>query len=204
MHGRWSLAAGLLFSSVLLWILLRTVQLGEIRHTLAAIDPWYILASIVSFGLAIALRSFRWGALLESIGPVRYKRVAFVLIIGYAVNNLLPAPLGEIFRAGLAKSEFGIGGSAALGTIAVERTMDGLVFVLLFSAGFVSLPTEAEYHDLIVTILRLGGALFVAAAGILYLLSRARIDWVSGVWRFGADKVDQFLRGLGPSAPAQL
>src|SRR5271166_2955551 len=197
MNGRWSLAAGLLFSSVLLWILFRTVHLGDFRHTLTAIDPWYILAAIVMFGLAIALRSLRWGVLLESIGPVRYKRVACVLVVGYAVNNLLPARLGEVFRAGLAKSEFGIGGSAALGTIAVERTMDGLVFVLLLSAGLFSLPTGAEYHDLIVTALRLGGTLFLVTAGILYLLSGARIGWFAGVWRFGADKIDQFRRGLG-------
>jgi hypothetical protein len=114
----------------LLWILFRTVHLGDLRHALAAIDPWDILSAIVMFGLAIAQRSLRWRVLLESIGLVRYKRVAFVLIIGYAVNNLLPARLGEVFRAG-----FGIGGSAALGTIAIERTVDGLVFVLLLSGG---------------------------------------------------------------------
>jgi uncharacterized membrane protein YbhN (UPF0104 family) len=91
MHGRWSLAAGLLFGSILLWIQFRAVHLGDLRHTLAAIDPWCILAAIVAFGLAIALRSSRWRVLLDSIGPVRYKRVAFVLICGYAVNNLLPA-----------------------------------------------------------------------------------------------------------------
>jgi uncharacterized membrane protein YbhN (UPF0104 family) len=117
--------------------------------------------------------------------------------VGYAVNNLLPARLGEVFRAALAKSEFGIAGSAALGTIAVERTMDGLVFVLLLSAGLFSLPTGAEHYDLIVTVLWLGGTLFLAAAGTLYLLSRAHIGWVTGVWRFAVDKIDQFRRGLG-------
>jgi hypothetical protein len=50
MHGRWSLVAGLLVSTVFLWILLRTVHLGDIRQTLAAIDPWYILAAIVKLG----------------------------------------------------------------------------------------------------------------------------------------------------------
>ena len=70
MHIRWSLVAGLLVSTVFLWILLRTVHLGDIRQTLAAIDPWYILAAIVTFGLSIARRSSRWGVLLKSIGPV--------------------------------------------------------------------------------------------------------------------------------------
>jgi len=196
-QGRWSLVAGILFSSILLGILFRTVHLSEVEQTLATIEPWYILAAVVSFALAIALRSLRWGILLASIRPVRYQRVAFVLVVGYAVNNLLPARLGEVFRAGLAKSEFQIGGSAALGTIAVERTMDGLVFVTLLAAGLFSLPAGARYHDLIVTVLRIGSTLFLAAAGILYLLSRAHIGWVAGVWRLGADKIEQFRRGLG-------
>src|SRR5262249_26040659 len=138
-----------------------------------------ILAAMATFLLALLLRSLRWQVLLKTFGPARYGRVFFVLIVGYAVNNLLPARLGELFRAGLAKSEFGIAGSAALGTIAIERTMDGLIFVLLLSVGVLSLPTRAEYHDLIMTVLLLGAALFLAAASILYFLSLARVSWIN-------------------------
>jgi uncharacterized protein (TIRG00374 family) len=196
MYRRWPAAAGLLFATFLLWIFFRRIHVRDVGDTLAAIDPSYALAALLMFALAIALRSLRWRVLLGSISSVPYKRVALVLIIGYAMDILLPARLGEVFRAGFARSQFGIAGAAALGTIVVERTMDGLVFVLLLSTGLFSLPAEAEYHHLILTVLQFGSAIFLAVTGTLYFLSRARIPWVADVWRFGADKIDEFRCGL--------
>ena len=37
--------------------------------------------------------------LLSTVTPLAFGQVWRVLIVGYAVNNLLPARLGELFRA---------------------------------------------------------------------------------------------------------
>src|SRR6185369_7123269 len=139
MNWRVYLAAGFFVGFGLLWLLLRQVDGNEVVQLLSALDSRFVLGAFVFYGSALLLRSCRWQVLLNTLKPVRYLRVLVVLMAGYAVNNLLPARLGEIFRASLSKAMFEVPGSAALGTIAVERTIDGLAVVSLFMLGIFAL-----------------------------------------------------------------
>jgi hypothetical protein len=61
--------------------------------------------------------------------------VAEALLVGYGFNNLIPARLGELVRADYAKRQFGVSRSAALGSIVIERLLDGFIVVLCLSEG---------------------------------------------------------------------
>ncbi len=112
----------------LLWAALRNIDVDELRRLVRDIDPRWV-------GAGIALRIARWRSLLAQLVPATYRNVGITLIVGYAVNNILPARLGEFFRADFAKKRLGLDRSAVIGTILVERTFDGLTVVGMLCLG---------------------------------------------------------------------
>jgi hypothetical protein len=187
---------GLCLGGGLLWILLAEVSVAEVKQALALIDYTFLGYAMGCYAVAIALRSLRWKVLLGAIVPSPYLKVLVVLIVGYAVNGLLPARLGEIARADLARSMLGLTRSKALGTIALERAVDGLTVVGLLALGLGALPAGAEYAKTLNYVLLAAALLFAGVAVILYVLSgRSRTaaeGWLAPVvHRFG-----QFRDGL--------
>lgn len=84
-------------------------------------------------------RSLRWNYLLAPLG-VRIPRGPLLAIssVGFMAILALPARLGEFVRPGLLRKR-GISASAALGTVAVERIVDGLLVSLFVFGAFFAL-----------------------------------------------------------------
>ncbi len=84
-------------------------------------------------------RALRWKYLLAPLG-VRIPAAPLLAIssVGFMAILALPARLGEFVRPGLMRKR-GISASAALGTVAVERIVDGLLVSLLVFFAFFSL-----------------------------------------------------------------
>jgi hypothetical protein len=103
---------------------------------LAAMAP--DLAIYVGLLVVVQLgRSLRWNYLLSPLG-VRVPAAPLLAIsaVGFAAIIALPARLGELVRPGLLRRR-GVSASAALGTVAVERIVDGLLISLfVFGACF--------------------------------------------------------------------
>ncbi len=83
------------------------------------------------------LRAARWRVILLPSKEVSTGRLFPLLIIGFAVNNLLPARIGEFARAYLLGEKEEISKSLSFATVVVERILDGLT--LIFSLFLVSL-----------------------------------------------------------------
>ncbi len=115
---------GLAVGVVFLWLALRKVDLAELRATAATLDPALLLSATLLYWLALGLRVLRWQVLLRELGPAPLAAVAETLVVGYAVNNVLPARLGEVARAAYAKRRLGIGRARVFGSIVVERVLD--------------------------------------------------------------------------------
>jgi uncharacterized protein (TIRG00374 family) len=84
-------------------------------------------------------RSLRWNHLLAPLG-VKLPAGPLLAIssVGFMAILALPARLGEFVRPGLLRRR-GISASAALGTIAVERIIDGLMISLFVFGAFVAI-----------------------------------------------------------------
>jgi len=84
-------------------------------------------------------RSLRWNYLLAPLG-VRIPPAPLLAIssVGFMAILALPARLGELVRPGLLRKR-GISASAALGTVAVERIVDGLLVSLFVFVAFFAL-----------------------------------------------------------------
>ena len=84
-------------------------------------------------------RSLRWNNLLAPLG-VRVPNGPLLAIssVGFMMILALPARLGEFVRPSLLRRR-GVSASAALGTVAVERIVDGLLISLLVFVSFFAL-----------------------------------------------------------------
>ena len=125
------LAATLLF----LFLLFRNVNIERMADAFLRADYRYLAPAIAVFFVAFAFRAYRWRYLLHHLKPVPipFRPLFRILSIGYMANNILPLRAGEIVRSYLLGQREGISKTSVLGSILVERTLDGLVLVFFLA-----------------------------------------------------------------------
>jgi glycosyltransferase 2 family protein len=84
------------------------------------------LATVLLFMLTV-LRATRWRFLIAPVKKLPLREVVLVNWVGFFAIFALPLRLGEFARPALSKLRSGIPISAGLGTVAVERVLDGTV-----------------------------------------------------------------------------
>ncbi|MGE4062171.1 MAG: lysylphosphatidylglycerol synthase transmembrane domain-containing protein [Rhodospirillaceae bacterium] len=186
---------GLGFGSGLLWLALRDVDVRAVGAAMLAADSRYLAAGLALYWFDIGARIVRWRGLLRSTKLLRFPDVAQALIVGYAVNNVLPARLGEIFRADFLRRQFAVSRSAAVGSIIVERLLDGIVVVCLFVLGL-ALVTFETGSEILVMAAAAGGAgvLMAAAAVATFPAYYRRLPFATVPWI--APRLDAFVGAL--------
>lgn len=113
------------------------VQLGA---ALARLDWRYLAGFVGLLGVVHFFRAWRWNNLLAPLGAqLGAGRLLAVSSVGFMAILALPARLGELVRPALVRKKGHISATAALGTVAVERIIDGLVVSLLVFAAFYAL-----------------------------------------------------------------
>jgi len=96
------------------------------------------LAAYLGLQLLVHLcRSLRWNHLLAPLGvKVPAGPLLAISSVGFMAILALPVRLGEFVRPGLLRKSKYTTASAALGTVAVERIIDGLILSLLVFVAF--------------------------------------------------------------------
>ena len=158
---------GLAGTALFLVLLLANVDRGELTDSLRDVDARWLAASLPVYGGALWLRAARWRRILRPTAAIGARDAFSLVVIGYAANNVLPARAGELLRALLLHRRHGGSRSAALGTIVVERTLDGLVLALFLAATVALAGGSVPLRVLAVA----GAVAFVAATVLLALLS---------------------------------
>jgi glycosyltransferase 2 family protein len=109
---------------------------AELAQSLRALELarfWPYLAGYV--GLLAAthfFRAWRWNNLLRPMGmSLPARKLLAISSVGFMAILALPARLGELARPALLRQKGKVSASAVLGTVAVERIVDGLVVSLL-------------------------------------------------------------------------
>jgi len=108
------------------------------RLELSSFGPY--LAAYLGLQLIVHVcRSLRWNHLLAPLGvKVPAGPLLAISSVGFMMILALPARLGEFVRPSLLRRR-GASASAALGTVAVERIVDGLLISLLVFGTFFAL-----------------------------------------------------------------
>lgn len=116
-----------------------------VGHVLGA-DPALLLAAFVIYYLGFPLRGYRWSVLLRGIGAgIRVRDSTEIIFVSWLVNSVVPAKLGEVYRAWLLKVNYPVSLSATFGTIFTERIFDIFAIVILgLGAAFWSFRTGLD------------------------------------------------------------
>jgi len=168
----WKGWLGVAISAVLIWWTLRGVPVDQVISTIAGGNMWLLAASILVGTTGYLVRALRWRWLLFPIDPDTRLRSRFgAVTIGFMVNNLLPARVGEFARAyAMGRFERRVPVPAAFGSLVVERVLDGLVL-----AAFLVIPVmtpgfpEIDFGGGFAVILRLAATLI----GVMVLVIAA-------------------------------
>ncbi|MCA9700211.1 MAG: flippase-like domain-containing protein, partial [Myxococcales bacterium] len=135
-------------------------------------DPWVpawvvpsYLATLVAY---FVFRAGRWHYLVEPLGEVDMKTSLPVSMAGTMWIMVLPLRLGEFARPLFLADRSEVSFGQALGTVAIERVVDGLVVCGLFFASLPLLPEVSGEQALAVERLRAAG--LIASGGLLAVL----------------------------------
>lgn len=161
-----SILLGILISGLALWWLLRQIDLSQVRPVVAQARLWWLLPALALYFVSLSVRAWRWRWLLMGVRPMSWRQLWPVTAIGYAGNVLLPARLGELLKA-VVLSRRGVHISAALGSIATERVLDGLTTVGILLLAGRSLPATAPIW--LTAAIRTAGVFFAGGLLLLWL-----------------------------------
>ena len=123
---------------VLIAFNLRELDIPELINIIVNANPWYLLAAFVIYYLGFPLRGFRWQRLLRSAGiEIKLRDSTEIIFLSWLVNCLVPAKLGDVYRAWLLKANYVVSLSTAFGTVFIERIFDLFAIAILgLAAGF--------------------------------------------------------------------
>ena len=155
-------AIGLACAVFFLALAFYRTPLAAVGATLARTDPGWLGAALFAYALALALRAWRWQIILRGVASLPYSTVARVLLVGYGLNTIMPARLGELFRAEFLNKTCGLRRVPVLTSIVVERLFDGLTVVGCLAIGLHCAARSGRPAATLVAVVLAGGALFLA------------------------------------------
>ena len=136
----WRTIGSVIFAIVLLALTFRTlgVNLGDTVELILGANVGLLVLAFVAYYATFPIRAFRWRYILAKVGTqVRFLDPLEILYISWFVNCLVPAKLGDLYRAYLLKADNGASASKTVGTIFIERIADIIViFALALAAGY--------------------------------------------------------------------
>ncbi|MFM9106786.1 MAG: lysylphosphatidylglycerol synthase transmembrane domain-containing protein [Chloroflexota bacterium] len=170
---RWQAWAGAAVSAAFLFLAFRGQHPAEVLASLREVDLRWLPPALLLFAAGVAIRAWRWSVLIRPVAPLTPAEVMPALLAGYTANNILPFRTGEVVRAYLLGSRHGLRTSSVLGTIAVERLLDGLTMLGFLLAAMTVISPTPELRRLAL----LAAILFAVAIAALGMLVRG------GAWR---------------------
>jgi glycosyltransferase 2 family protein len=162
--------AGLAVGGFFLWLALRNVDVQQVWNALRSIDRWWIAAALFAYALALTSRIVRWWTILRAVSHIRIGQVAAALLAGYAANAILPARLGELFRANFCGRRYGMSRAMVLGTIMIERLVDGIIVICALMLGLLAAGINTADLPVLYSVLATATALFGAFGFALLVL----------------------------------
>jgi len=123
-----------LITSLFLFLFFYRTDFSEMGKALREAEYLFILPAILVYFLGVFFRAVRWHYLLLPLRNVSSVRLFPLVVIGFTVNNLLPARLGTVARAYILGERERISKMSTFATVVVEQVFDGLT-LLLFAFG---------------------------------------------------------------------
>jgi uncharacterized protein (TIRG00374 family) len=123
---------------IAVFVALNGEQLGKVPGLIARADLRLIGLAFLIFYAGFPLRGIRWAVLLRGTGTrVTARDSTEIIFLSWLVNCVVPAKLGDVYRAYLLKINTSASLSRTFGTVFIERVMDVMAIALLgIAAGY--------------------------------------------------------------------
>src|SRR4051794_39818318 len=138
------IGVGFVVGGVLLWLALRGINSESLASAFTSMSLQWTLAAVAFYYMELGIRSIRWWLIVRQVADLRLSQVAIALLVGYAVNAILPARIGELFRADYCGRQYGVSRTKIIGTIVIERFADGVFVLLILAIGSFALHGSAS------------------------------------------------------------
>jgi uncharacterized protein (TIRG00374 family) len=189
---------GVAVGAALLFLSVKDVSWSEVKGEIENITYAWIFFAAFLYWTELGIRLVRWRVLLSQLKPppAGYK-IAIAFVSGYAANNVLPAKLGEAFRADLLGRLANVSRLTVFGSIIVERLFD-MLMVLGMTAWGVFFVTTTHLNTLEdvtrgLTLLLAPIALLVI---LVYFFVARKSNHLNVKLRAWSGKVQNLLHGL--------
>ncbi|MHB1415340.1 MAG: lysylphosphatidylglycerol synthase transmembrane domain-containing protein [Chloroflexota bacterium] len=146
------LLLGLILSVLALVAITQTVDINQAATALRDVDYLWLLPAIAIGPLSVWFKAMRWRVLFLPRTGLRTAKLFDILAIGYLINTVFPARLGDPARAFLASDLEGVPAANALSTIVAERLLDLLTLLvfLVLLMPYINLPDWLSYPAVVV------------------------------------------------------
>lgn len=150
--------------------------MSDVWRHIRNVDVWAFVGAVALATVTFPVRTVRWRYILRLEGAtLPFVPLWHATAIGFMANNLLPARAGELARGYAARRLTAVRFSTALGSIAVERVLDGIGIIALLTLGLWAGGFATDPHVAGVSLARvvrsgavLFGALLVAAVALVH------------------------------------
>jgi glycosyltransferase 2 family protein len=117
---------------ILAFVAINGQVLARVPGLILAADPRLVLLAFLVFYAGFPLRGLRWKYLLRGTGfRIGTKDSTEIILLSWLVNCVVPAKLGDLYRAYLLKINSTASLSRTFGTVFIERVLDLVAIALL-------------------------------------------------------------------------
>ena len=150
------------------------IDWGDAWHRITHANPFLYLTALLIYWASFLVRGYRWHVLLANAGDRQPTRPLIgIVITSFFVNCVVPAKMGDVYRAYLARTKLRVSAAKALGTIIAERLLDLCVLMaLLIAAGAVVFWHKAP--QALVPYVIAGTTICLAGVGVILAMRAGR------------------------------
>ncbi|HEV8282578.1 MAG TPA: lysylphosphatidylglycerol synthase transmembrane domain-containing protein, partial [Candidatus Limnocylindrales bacterium] len=153
---------------IAIFVAVNGAQLSKVPSLVLGANPALVLLAFIVFYAGFPLRGLRWATLLQGTGlRIRTKDSMEIIFLSWLVNCVVPAKLGDVYRAYLLKINSTASLSRTFGTVFIERVLDLFAIASLgLAAGYWSFrdglppPIQLVFGIGVVVVVALGIGLF--------------------------------------------
>jgi uncharacterized protein (TIRG00374 family) len=153
---------------IAVFVALNGEQLSRVPSLILGANPALVLLAFAVFYAGFPLRGRRWAMLLHGTGlRISTKDSTEIIFLSWLVNCVVPAKLGDVYRAYLLKINSTASLSRTFGTVFIERVLDLFAIATLgLAAGYWSFrdglppPIQLVFGIGVVVVVALGFGLF--------------------------------------------
>lgn len=138
----------LLIGLVLLWLVFRKIDVGDVAAEIRAANYSWLLLSLILGIISHIARAMRWNILIRSLGYKTDTQTTFyAVMVGYLANMAFPR-LGEVTRCGVLAKKRGVPFNSLFGTVISERIFDAIVLlIIIITVIFLQLSLLNDFVD---------------------------------------------------------